>query len=75
MGIEPTFERLHARTPDLKSGSPTSELGASNAPNVLNAMVFGKPFWRPVVLPEKTEDSLQLTIGWAGTQKRACSRT
>ena len=29
MGIEPTWERLHAPTPDLKSGSPTSELGAS----------------------------------------------
>ncbi len=34
MGIEPTWERLHAPTPDLKSGSPTSELGASEAISV-----------------------------------------
>jgi hypothetical protein len=33
MGIEPTWDRLHSPTPDLKSGSPTSELGTS--PNVL----------------------------------------
>ena len=34
MGIEPTWERLHAPTPDLKSGSPTSELGASEMGNI-----------------------------------------
>ena len=34
MGIEPTWERLHAPTPDLKSGSPTSELGASEVGNI-----------------------------------------
>ena len=34
MGIEPTWERLHAPTPDLKSGSPTSELGASERGNI-----------------------------------------
>ena len=34
MGIEPTWERLHAPTPDLKSGSPTSELGASKILNI-----------------------------------------
>lgn len=34
MGIEPTWERLHAPTPDLKSGSPTSELGASEERNI-----------------------------------------
>ena len=41
MGIEPTIERLHARSPDLKSGSPTSELGASSA-NVLDGAPVGK---------------------------------
>ena len=29
MGIEPTWDSLHCPTPDLKSGSPTSELGTS----------------------------------------------
>ena len=29
MGIEPTWGSLHYPTPDLKSGSPTSELGTS----------------------------------------------
>jgi hypothetical protein len=41
MGIEPTQERLHALAPDLKSGSPTSELGASTA-NVLDGAPLGK---------------------------------
>ncbi len=31
MGIEPTWERLHAPTADLKSGRPASELGLSTA--------------------------------------------
>ena len=43
MGIEPTQERLHAPAPDLKSGSPTSELGASTG-NVLDEAPDGKPF-------------------------------
>ena len=42
MGIEPTQERLHAPAPDLKSGSPTSELGASGR-NVLDAPPLDKP--------------------------------
>ncbi len=29
MGIEPTWDSLHCPTPDLKSGSPTSELSTS----------------------------------------------
>jgi hypothetical protein len=29
MGIEPTWDSPHCPTPDLKSGSPTSELGTS----------------------------------------------
>ncbi len=29
MGIEPTWDGFHCPTPDLKSGSPTSELGTS----------------------------------------------
>ena len=46
MGIEPTQERLHAPAPDLKSGSPTSELGASTG-NVLDPALLGKPFFSP----------------------------
>jgi hypothetical protein len=42
MGIEPTQERLHAPAPDLKSGSPTSELGASTC-NLLDGSPLGKP--------------------------------
>ncbi len=38
MGIEPTWERLHAPTPDLKSGSPTSELGASKDCEYITAL-------------------------------------
>ena len=41
MGIEPTWERLHAPTPDLKSGSPTSELGASKLGNINRRKEFG----------------------------------
>ena len=41
MGIEPTWERLHAPTPDLKSGSPTSELGASKVGNIYCCKEFG----------------------------------
>ncbi len=43
MGIEPTWERLHAPTPDLKSGSPTSELGASEVSNIPCCEEFGNP--------------------------------
>ena len=46
MGIEPTQERLHAPAPDLKSGSPTSELGASGR-NVLDALPLDKPLVGP----------------------------
>lgn len=42
MGIEPTWERLHAPTPDLKSGSPTSELGASERDFIYSFGTFGK---------------------------------
>ena len=31
MGIEPTWDAPQRPTPDLKSGSPTSELGTSTA--------------------------------------------
>jgi hypothetical protein len=31
MGIEPTWDSLHCPTPDLKSGSPTSELSTSGS--------------------------------------------
>ena len=43
MGIEPTQDSLHYPAPDLKSGSPTSELGASTG-NVLDQALLGKPF-------------------------------
>jgi hypothetical protein len=44
MGIEPTWDRLHSPTPDLKSGSPTSELGTSVLVGctVINAGAFDK---------------------------------
>ncbi len=42
MGIEPTRDSLHYLAPDLKSGSPTSELGAS-VHNVLDVAPSGKP--------------------------------
>ena len=35
MGIEPTWDSLHCPTPDLKSGSPTSELSTSAMPRLL----------------------------------------
>ena len=47
MGIEPTQDSLHYPAPDLKSGSPTSELGASTG-NVLDQVLLGKPFLRVV---------------------------
>ncbi len=43
MGIEPTQERLHAPAPDLKSGSPTSELGASKVGYIACPREFGNP--------------------------------
>lgn len=43
MGIEPTRDSLHYPAPDLKSGSPTSELGAS-VRNVNNDRPFDKAF-------------------------------
>jgi hypothetical protein len=44
MGIEPTWERLHAPTPDLKSGSPTSELGASERQYIVLQKVWQSYF-------------------------------
>lgn len=43
MGIEPTWDALQRPTPDLKSGSPTSELGASAKkyiPITVNLAIF-----------------------------------
>ena len=44
MGIEPTQERLHALAPDLKSGSPTSELGASKGVIYSKRLPLTSPF-------------------------------
>ena len=51
MGIEPTWDSPHCPTPDLKSGSPTSELGTSGR--------FITEMARPVeilVAPAKNDD-------------------
>lgn len=41
MGIEPTWDAPQRPTPDLKSGSPTSELGTSAA-----SFTAVKRFWQ-----------------------------
>ena len=45
MGIEPTWDAPQRPTPDLKSGSPTSELSTSAA-----FFTAVKPFWQALGL-------------------------
>ncbi len=75
MGIEPTWERLHAPTPDLKSGSPTSELGASKVWNIYRCSELGNLPFRPDS-PHKSRVELQHRFGGAGcpttTQHSVC---
>ena len=60
MGIEPTWDSPHCPTPDLKSGSPTSELGTSGPIyNRIGSLCRG--FWHGAWSMEKY--SWQLAAG------------